>query len=46
MNQGHPQNISYVIVDINLMKEIVTQYKNGTTISVSVSQGANETSRM
>ena len=37
MNQGDKQNLSYVIVDLNMMKGIVTQYKNETMISFSVS---------
>ena len=37
MNQGDKQNLSYVIVDLNMIKGIVIQYKNETMISFSVS---------
>ena len=36
MNQGHAQNISPVSVDVNLLVEKVTRYKNRTIISVNV----------
>ena len=37
MNKRHSQNISHTSVDVNLMVENVTQGKNRTMISVSVS---------